>query len=99
MISNVKIVPSSVEKAWCFIEPFNQNKEVIAEEVFNDVFGEGAWSKTREELDNRRAETTVDEPKPSISTTYNKDDVEQLRETLIETLHVTDNNGDWIEMY
>ena len=109
LISNVKLELKSLEKAWCYIKPFKGRMDAIAEEVFNGIYGDGAWSKTitTKETSNHTdketsATTTVKSPGPNCVTTNEGDAaVKQLRENLRDILRVTEDSddGDWESMY
>ena len=85
MISNVKINTISLKKAWCYVRPFF-GYEAIAQEVFDDYYGIGAWYNERFEGNGKSESKTVVEKGPNASV----DAVENLQEKLRKMLNADD---------
>jgi hypothetical protein len=95
MISNIKIETGSIEKAWCYVQPI-KGHAAIAQEVFDDYFGDGAWSRTStiRENENTEDENEVELGLQNPTENDEEEGVEQLRENL-KALQVDDDvDGD-----
>mmetsp|Transcript_13648 Transcript_13648/g.27525 ORF Transcript_13648/g.27525 Transcript_13648/m.27525 type:complete len:340 (-) Transcript_13648:34-1053(-) len=95
MISAISIDMGTLKKDWCFVKPYkDDDHEEMAREVFDKVYGDGAWSNALVDESHNADKVIV-----TNSGLRRKIDVVEQSRKALEKLKVShdddDNDGDW----